>query len=399
MNNSKKVILVGFAEALSAPEVIWCLLDAGFHVVAFTSSKHATPLHKLKSVDLVRVTSMRDNAEKTLTELNDIYKKIKASAILPLNDSALWLCNRLSANPDINVAGPTGVRAQFSLDKRLQIRAAQEAGFNVPETFVIEEMADTAKIVSFPVVVKSARAIAEYNGKPLEKESMWFCKDKEEFNRAIGAWSKKQPLLVQTVHVGTGEGLFGFATDNDIIMWTAHQRIRMMNPKGSGASACRAIPITDHPLDCAKDMLLKLQWRGMFMIEMLRDKNGKLWFVEVNGRSWGSTALALRMGFDYPAWTVMQKLDPTFVPQQPKPREYVVCRHLGREFIHILQVLRGPSSKAIPNWPPFWRSFFNVFRIGKKDSFYNWRKGYSRFFLFDTYNTIMNETFRKWIKN
>lgn len=400
-SNNNKLILVGFAEALSAPEVIWSLLDAGFHVVAFTSSKHNTPLHKLKSIELVYVTPLKDDSRKTLVELRNIYKDFKISAILPLNDSALWLCNKLSNDPEISVAGATGLCAQFSLDKRLQIKAARDAGFNVPETFIIENIADTQKIDNFPVIVKSAMAIAELEGSPLEKEAMHFCNDKQEFANAIKMWSEKQPLLVQAVQKGVGEGLFGFAIDSDIILWMAHKRIRMMNPKGSGASACKSIPITDHPIDCARRMLLKIHWRGMFMIEMLRDEAGKLWFIELNGRSWGSMALALRMGFDYPAWTVMQKIDSSFISFQPtsKEKEYVVCRHLGRELIHILHVLRGPNSEAIPNWPPFWRSLFNILHISKQDCWYNWRSGHANFFLADTYNTIMNETLRKWMKN
>lgn len=397
MTNKNSLILIGFAEALSAPEVVWCLLDAGFRVAAFTSIKHHIPLHKLKSLEIVHVTPLKEDAGKTLFDLCKIYKELKASAILPLNDSALWLCNKLADDPEINVAGPTGIRAQFSLDKRLQIKVAKDAGFNVPKTFILENIADTQKIENFPVIVKPAMAVAELEGRPIEKDSTNFCQDKDEFAKAIKKWSKKQPLLVQAIHKGTGEGLFGFATDKDIILWTAHQRIRMMNPKGSGASACRSIPIKDHPINLARDMLLKLQWRGMFMIEMLRDETGALWFVEFNGRSWGSMALALRMGFDYPAWSVLQKLNPTLVPTQPTLREYVVCRHLGRELVHVLQVLRGPNSRAIPNWPPFWRTFFNVLRINKKDSWYNWRNGYMNFFIADTYNTIMNETLRKWI--
>lgn len=397
MVKNKKLILLGFAEALSAPEVVFSLVKAGFSVAAFTSGKHISPLRKIKSVELIKVTSLHENADKTISELRNIYHNLKVSAILPLNDSALWLCNKLADDPEIKVAGPTGICAQFALDKRLQLKAARTAGFNVPDTLIVENIADDKQKINFPVILKSAMAFAEYEGQPIEKESVHYCKNKQEFNKEIAKWSRKQPLLVQSIHNGVGEGLFGFATDKDVILWSAHQRIRMMNPKGSGASACKAIPITDHPVHSAKDMLSKLKWRGMFMIELLRDETGKLWFVELNGRAWGSMALALRMGFDYPAWTVMQKLDPTFIPSSPTPREYVTCRHLGREIIHILQVLRGPQSTATPNWPPFWRTFFNVLHVSKKDCFYNWRNGYAGFFFADTYNTIMNETLRKWI--
>ena len=71
-----------------------------------------------------------------------------------------------------------------------------------------------------------------------------------------------------------------------------------------------------------------------------------------NGRAWGSMALARRQALEYPGWTVMQALDPGFSLDVPTPvREGLVCRHLGRELMHLLFVLRGSRSKAIRHWP------------------------------------------------
>lgn len=399
MTSKNKTILIGFADALSAPEVTFALIESGFSVAAFLKRNSPPPaLSKCKAVQLIEVTALEDDVNKTIAELISIYKSLQALAIMPLNDKSVWLCDKLSTVPEIIVAGPTGKQAQLALDKRIQVRSALSSGFNVPYTSIIENYEDTKKINSFPLILKPALAVAELKGRLLNTATMHFCANRQEFNEAINKWDGKQPLLAQKIHKGVGEGLFGFAVDNDIILCSAHQRIRMMNPRGSGASACRPIQITDHPVNSAKDMLSKMQWYGMFMIELLRDEAGKIWFIELNGRAWGSMALALRMGFDYPTWTVMQRLNPTYIPSAPRPRESIVCRHLGREMIHLLQVLRGPQSTAIPNWPSFWRALFNVLHISKHDRFYNWRNGCTRLFLADVYNTIMNETLRKWIE-
>ncbi len=392
------LLFIGFAEALSAPEVVWSLLDAGFRVAAFTSLKGRLPIESCPCIEIKRITAPEVSVERALSDLYEAYTVLGAAAIMPLNDKGVWFCDRLAADRPVVVLGPTGVQAQFSLDKRFQLKAAGEAGFNVPRTQVVECPEDIEKIGEYPVVVKSALAVAERDGLLLEKSSVSYCLNREELDSSLRNWDGEQPLLVQEIQTGIGEGLFGIAAGDDILAWSAHQRVRMMNPKGSGSSACRAVPVTDQPVGSTRSMMLQAQWHGMFMVEMLRDRAGKLWFVEVNGRSWGSMALALRMGFDYPAWSARLQLDPTFVPPVPAPREYLTCRHLGRELIHILQVLRGPKSRAIPNWPPFWRTCFDVLRVGKKDRWYNLRKGYTRFFLADTYNTVMNETIRKWIR-
>jgi hypothetical protein len=397
---NNKLVIIGFADALSAPEVAFSLLDAGFRVAAFIRHNSNPPaLRKCKDVKLFDITSPEEDAHKTVIELNGIYKSLQATAIMPLNDRAVWLCNKLAGEHKIKVAGPTGMHAQFSLDKRIQINAALNAGFNVPETILIESIEDARHVINFPVVLKPALAVAEDANQLIKKESLNFCVNNKEFQKIITAWSGKQPLLAQVVHSGVGEGLFGFATENGIIALSAHQRVRMLNPKGSGSSACRAMPFIDYPVKNVEDMLLKIKWHGIFMVEMLRDKYGKSWFIELNGRPWGSMALARRMDFEYPAWSIMQILDPAFRPETPVPREYVTCRHLGRELIHILQVLRGPSSAAIPNWPSFWRTLFTIFKISRNDCWYNWNPRNKVLFLADTYDTIMNETLRKIIKS
>jgi hypothetical protein len=397
MAHDNELILIGFAEALSAPEVAWCLLDAGFRVVAFTKGRHKSPLRRCKSIDLIKVTAPEDDAFRTVSELQSIYKSLRAAAIMPLNDGALWLCSKLASKSEVVVAGPTGEQAQFALDKRVQLKAAQEAGFNVPRTFFLESIEDAAKITNFPIVLRPALNISERGGR-LSKGSLYFCANRHELDKAIKTWDGKQPLLVQSVLKGVGEGLFGLATHTGIHVWSAHQRIRMMNPKGSGSSACKAVSITDQPANIAEQMLLKAKWRGMFMIELLRDESDKIWFIEFNGRSWGSMALALRMGFKYPAWTIMQTFDSSFYPEPPAACEFISCRHLGRELIHLLHVLRGPSSTAIPGWPSIWRTFSAVLRISKRDRWYNCKSGYKALFLEDTYDTILNETLRKWLK-
>jgi len=398
MNNTN-TILIGFADALSAPEVAYNLIENGFQVVAFVRKNSRKPaLKRFQRVQIAEIQPPEEDPRQALNDLIRLYQTTAASAVMPLNDRSVWLCDKVAQGFDIRIAGPTGKAAAFALDKRIQIRAAMAAGFNVPETVHIINREDTDKIEIFPVVLKSALAVAEENGKPLPKEKLHFCLNRNELDKVMHSWKSRQPLIAQTVHHGVGEGLFGFATPKGVHCGSAHRRVRMMNPKGSGSSACRALTITDHPVSETEKMLSAIGWRGLFMVEMLRDSEGKLWFVEFNGRPWGSMALALRMGFDYPAWAAKQIGNPDFVPDRPAPKQAVTCRHLGRELIHILQVFRGPSSPAIPNWPSIGQTLKQVLRINRNDRWYNWRSYNKTLFISDTYNTIMDETVRKWSK-
>ena len=125
------------------------------------------------------------------------------------------------------------------------------------------------------------------------------------------------------------------------------------------------------------------------MLEMLRDVAGKLWFVEFNGRPWGSMALSRRQGLEYPAWAVKRALNPYgAIEVRVAADNRIVCRNAGREFMHLLFVLRGPKSKAIKGWPSFWRTAFELLFVYRTDKFYNWRRDDLKVFFSDCWYTV-----------
>jgi hypothetical protein len=131
------------------------------------------------------------------------------------------------------------------------------------------------------------------------------------------------------------------------------------------------------------------------MIELLRDEAGKLWFVEINGRPWGSMALCRRQGLEYPAWHVELALDeraPAGSAASPGPS--VICRHAGREFMHLLFVLRGAKSNALKQWPSFWKTLKDIFYFHRGDGLYNWRRDDRKVFVADCYYTIHDNLFK-----
>ena len=169
----------------------------------------------------------------------------------------------------------------------------------------------------------------------------------------------------------------------------------MMNPHGSGSSACVSQPVPEDLRSIALRFVRKAQWVGLFMIEMLRDNAGDLWFIEFNGRPWGSMALSCRQGFEYPAWNVDLALEPRFIPiPNEQTNGSIVCRNLGREFMHLLFVLRGPKSTALRDWPSFWKAFSAVVTFRRTDAIYNWYSRDPGVVITDCYFTIRDNLFK-----
>jgi hypothetical protein len=387
-------VLIGFAEALAAPEVAWSLRDAGFTVIAFTRRGRRPPLRRSRSVRLVEIASPEVSARAAETELRQLASWAKPDVVMPLDDFSIYLCGRAFDGTGI-VAGPTGERLRVTLDKRLQLEAAHHAGFDVPKTRMLTSPEEALGESAFPAVLKPALAAVCRAGR-LGRGAAFVCANRNELEQAVRAMPSGEPVLVQPLLNGVGQGLFGVATARGITAWSAHQRLRMTNPQGSGSSACMNIPVDSILVAPATRMLTAAGWKGLFMIETLRDREGVTWFMEVNGRPWGSMALARRQGLEYPAWAVEQMLDDGFEPPTVRLNGgTVTCRHLAAEIIHMLFVLRGARSAALTNWPPRFRTILDICRFRRSDRWYNWRSDEPLVFVDDTVRTVCSQILRR----
>lgn len=395
-------VLLGFAEALAAPEVLWSLSRKGFNTIAFARKGRPCPLRHSRLVTVHDVCPPEQNFNDTESDLRSLLERISESepgphVLFPLDDVAVRLSSNISLNKGWVLAGPSGERANLALDKWMQVQAAADAGFKVPCTTLastVQEVLDGCAETSLPLILKAANCVPVAENR-VRKCPAWICGSMQEVHKASKEWAEQTPVLVQQFAYGTGEGMFGMAVSNGIRAWSAHRRLRMMNPQGSGSSACVSQAVPDE-LSCNVSRLLgAVNWRGLFMVELLRDASGQAWFVELNGRPWGSMALSRRQGLEYPAWQVELLLD----PDSPAglSAEYtpgIVCRNVGRELTHLLFVLRGPKSKAQNNWPSFWNSLRNVLHVRRGDTFYNWDSGDARVFFADCVHTLQTNVFK-----
>jgi predicted ATP-grasp superfamily ATP-dependent carboligase len=394
-------VLIGFAEALSAPEVLWSLVDAGCKVRAFSRKGRNPALRYSRYVTVEEITAPERDADLALSDLQELVGKQAASSstpcvVLPLDDSALLLAQGLTDRDPCTLAAPHGSPAAVAFDKCLQLEQARAAGFHVLETSTVttrEEL--TAFSSKLPLILRPAHAARIEEGK-FRKGRNWICATEAEFDAAVSEWAESGPLIVQTFIEGNGEGIFGFATGESVVEWSAHRRVRMMNPHGSGSSACASQTVPPDVRDAAERFIRAIEWRGLFMIELLRDAAGKAWFVEFNGRTWGSMALARRHHLEYPAWAVQASIDPDFRPPvaiSPNGSQ-IECRNLGRELMHLLFVLRGSKSRAIRAWPSVGSSLRNVLSWNRGTRLYNWRLDDWKVGLADTLFTIRDQVFK-----
>jgi hypothetical protein len=246
---------------------------------------------------------------------------------------------------------------------------------------------------TLPAVLKPALAAEEHDGR-LRRLAPRLVSSEEQAGELLHTWGAETPALLQRWVSGTGAGVFGIADADGVHLLSAHRRVRMMNPAGSGSSACASALVPPELVAPIERMLAQADWYGMFMVELLR-AGDHWWFMELNGRPWGSLALARRLGYEYPAWTAARAFDENApLPPAPAPREKLLCRHLGRELVHLMFVLRGPGSHT-GEWPRRRATVRALLRSPRRSAWYNLGPGMLGVFIDDTLRTLANQTWRR----
>jgi hypothetical protein len=397
-------VVIGFSEALAAPEVAWSLVDAGFHVQVIARKGQQSALRQSRHVVCHEISPPESDLRRARSDVERLLKSELCCGnggvprlLFPLDDTAVWLFNELELGRDWLLVGPQGDTAKIALNKQLQTEIARESGFNVPQTAVVNNTADAlafSAAAGFPMILKPVDCVPVRDNRKV-KCNKFICANKSELHQALDKWGECVPLLAQSFVVGTGEGIFGLAGPDGIRAWSAHRRLRMMNPQGSGSSACISQAVPSDLMPKVQKLIEKAQWRGLFMIEMLRDRSGDAWFVELNGRPWGSTALSRRQGLEYPAWSALLAINPKApVGTVTSVSPGLVCRNLGRELMHLLFVMRGPRSKALSDWPHIGKSFAEVLRLRRGERYYNWRSDDPLVFFADCFYTFRQNIFK-----
>ena len=385
------VYLIGFAEFLPTPEVCFSLRRMDARIICFFRAAAPISFARLNFVEYIPVAAPERSLSRAIDDVRSAIAEFTPNLVAACDDAALLVFSRL---PNLVSRGIAPVRDAFTFafDKWNQIVAARNSGFATIPTHLVNSEADVTQFPIRPAILKPrfAMDIREDGA----SKGQTFIVNRDFLAPEARAAISERPYLIQEFKVGVGEGFFGIAHKGQILTPFGHRRLRMMNPAGSGASACVSRLPEVAEIETAKILVQKEGWTGPFMIEQLRDTAGKSWFVEFNGRLWGSVALARRCGLDMPRWAF--EIASEKEPQISPPLRQSFARHLGRDLVHLLYLLRGPGEEY-PSyaWPNRLSSLKAVLSPNGLHSFYNYDASDPFFFLKDAAMTLQNSVSRK----
>jgi predicted ATP-grasp superfamily ATP-dependent carboligase len=155
------------------------------------------------------------------------------------------------------------------------------------------------KDLTFPCVVKPAHEV-------VSAKSVRYCANTGQVREAVATMLQalRQDgvgVLVQEFIEGPGHGFFALTDHGRPLRVFMHKRLREFPPAGGPSTAAAAF-YSPRLEELGVKLLSALKWNGVAMVEFRFDVHRRDFvLMEVNGKFWGSSELALRSGVNFGA--------------------------------------------------------------------------------------------------
>ena len=285
--------------------------------------------------------------------------------VIPITDwTTLPLAHSQSRFENIcPVALPSLQSLEWACDKYQTVEFARSLGIPVPQTWLIRSAEDVTVIpdLSFPIVVKDRFSMRWVNDRPVFGSVEYAYSRESLLQKARARLQQAGDVLVQEFVAGVGIGFSCFATKDGALLPFQWQRIREVDPRGSGSSSRKSVEVDPQIADFSRALIAKLGFRGIAMVEYKKEANtGRPVLMEVNGRPWGSIQLAIASGVDYPRYVADWYLKGVLPPAEIAFKKGITCRRMVGELTHLDNLRHGaPPQWPVP-YPSFWPSLLKI---------------------------------------
>ena len=221
--------------------------------------------------------------------------------IVPTTEASLLMLRSLPETDPLRVKAvmPSNECLDIALDKERTWQAARILGLPVPDSILIESVEGLRRANQFPLVLKPIRSKIVRNGYVVTLQAA-IVDDERNRLEHLHAWLPYVAVQQQTYVRGRGVGVELLYNRGQKVWHFAHERIHEYPLTGGGSTYRRSIHPSAELLASSEKLLNALQWHGVAMVEYKAKPNGPFCLLEINPRLWGSLALAIDAGVDFP---------------------------------------------------------------------------------------------------
>src|SRR3989454_473918 len=269
--------------------------------------------------------------EQFISWLRALDARFHYALLIPATELSLLVFRALpQADPlRLKAVLPSDDALDVTLDKHRTWCLASRLGIPVPSSVTIRSLDEVPPAERFPVVLKPIRSKVRI-GTTLASASAAIIGDDTARMEFLRTWLQHVPIQQQDYIEGCGIGV-EFLYGSGVQLWHfAHERIHEFPLTGGGSSYRRSIRPPDELLAAGKQLLDILQWHGVAMVEFKVRNDGTFYLMEVNPRLWGSLALPIDVGVNFPLALLQIAVGETPRPQ-PAYRVHYYARNLTED--------------------------------------------------------------------
>ncbi|MGH9616708.1 MAG: ATP-grasp domain-containing protein, partial [Acidobacteriaceae bacterium] len=216
---------------------------------------------------------------------------------------------------------------QAALDKEAVWNLAQRIGVQTPASEIVSSSSLPPKI--FPVVLKPVFSKKSTNG-VVQDLRVTIARDLKTWRAALASIPPDVPVQQQQYIAGKGVGV-EMLFERGVPRWAfLHERVHELPLTGGGSSYRVSIDPRPDLVQRASALLSSLKWHGVAMVEFKVTQSGEPYLMEINPRLWGSLALAIDCGVDFPVGLLCLSTGRP-LPPQPTYRGGYFARNIYRD--------------------------------------------------------------------
>jgi protein-tyrosine-phosphatase/predicted ATP-grasp superfamily ATP-dependent carboligase len=297
---SEMTVLVLDGHSRAALETLQSLGRAGVQVDVASESKDCLAMHSSYAARRLQQPSQE--------KVGDFHAWLRTqdqqrnyALIVPATEASLLGLRQLDENDPLRRRAviPSNDALDIALDKEKTWQLARNLGVPVPASILFSSTAEIGRAEQFPLVLKPTHSKVMLGGE-LSTLAVAVVKNEAERQEHLRRWLPVTPVQQQQYVSGRGVGVEMLFNHGKKIWHFAHERVHEYPLSGGASSYRRSIVPPANMLLDAERLLSALKWHGVAMVEFKMDARGQYWLMEINPRLWGSLALSIDAGVDFP---------------------------------------------------------------------------------------------------
>ena len=326
----KPRVLVLDGHSRAAVEVLQSLGRHGIAVDIAAEQQDCVAFHSRYALRKLRQPPSHDVGRLT-TWIRELDAENGYWLVVPATEFSLLAFQEVHDSDPLRIKAvlPRSPSLRTALDKRRTYELAQELGILHPRTRIVCAGDESPDSLRFPVVLKPSQSTAVIDD-AIATVPPIIVRDVLGRKQAIERLKFASEILEQEYVEGSGVGVEMLFQDGKKVWYFVHHRVHEY-PLTGGASTYRRSAAPHATLvGIAERLLQRLHWHGVAMVEFRITPNGEPYLMEINPRLWGSLALAIDAGVDFP-WGLFQIASGESLNGQPQYRVGYYSRALAED--------------------------------------------------------------------